>query len=100
MVLLRFPGIDTLSDDFKTLFANKGSCGGTLQLQVMDKAFKAHKSVLMARSSVLSAKFEHDSKKRGTFKTFPTVILNISTNSWSTFTVINWKAFHSQAFFI
>lgn len=64
MILLLFSGLDLLSDNFKNLLANRGSCDVTLQ--VKDKTFKAHKAVLMARSSIFSAMFEHETKENAT----------------------------------
>lgn len=56
--------LDTLSENFKSLFLNKDSCDTTLL--VMDREFKAHKTVLMARSSVFAAMFLHETSEKQT----------------------------------
>lgn len=52
------PELDALSESFKTLFADEDSCD--VILRVEDKEFRAHKTVLMARSTVFAAMFQHD----------------------------------------
>ena len=52
-----------MSKNFKELF-DKESCDVTLKIQ--DKEYKAHRSVLMARSSVLAANFKYDTLERQT----------------------------------
>lgn len=63
-ILLLFSELDTLSEDFRSLFLNKESCDTTLL--VMDKEYKAHKTVLMARLTVFAAMFLHDTSEKQT----------------------------------
>lgn len=56
--------MEKLSDNFKHLFGDKETCDVTLK--VMDKEYKAHRSVLIARSSVFAATFKHDTLERQT----------------------------------
>lgn len=56
--------MDTLSENFKDLFDDKETCDTTLKIK--DKEFKAHRSVLIARSSVFAATFKHDTLERQT----------------------------------
>ena len=53
-----FSGLETLSENFKDFFDNKESCDVTLK--VKDKEYKAHRIILMARSSVFAANFSHN----------------------------------------
>lgn len=53
-----------LSNDFKALLANEETCDTTLKLG--DKQFKVHRAVLMARSRVFSAMFQHDMLEKQT----------------------------------
>lgn len=62
--LLLFSELDVLSDNFKDLSTNKVSCDTVLQ--VKDREFKAHKTILMARSSVFAAMFQHDTLEKQT----------------------------------
>ena len=47
-----------MSENFKELFDNKENSDVTFKVQ--DKEYKAHRLVLMARSSVFAATFKHD----------------------------------------
>lgn len=62
--LFLFSELDTLSDNFKSLFVNKDNCDTTLY--VMDKEYKAHRAVLIARSSVFAAMFQHETTEKQT----------------------------------
>lgn len=53
-----------LSENFKSLSKNKDSCD--VILKVKEKEFRAHKVILMARSSVFAAMFEHDTAEKQT----------------------------------
>lgn len=53
-----------MSDNFKSLLLNKESCDTTLL--VKDKEYKAHRAVLMARSSVFAAMFQHETSEKQT----------------------------------
>lgn len=64
MFFLFFSGFDTLSENFKNLFGLKESCDTTLDLK--DVKFRAHRTVLMARSSVFSAMFQHETSEKQT----------------------------------
>lgn len=61
---LFFSGTDTLSENFKCLFSNKETCDVTLH--VMDKDYQAHKAILIARSSVFAAMFQHPMSEKQT----------------------------------
>lgn len=56
--------MDKLSEDFLDLFGQKENCDVTLK--VKDKEYKAHRSVLIARSSVFAATFKHDKLEKQT----------------------------------
>lgn len=62
--LFLFTDLDALSENFKNLYLNKESCDTTLL--VMGKEYKAHRTVLMARSSVFSAMFLHETSEKQT----------------------------------
>lgn len=51
-----------MSKNFKDLFGDKETCDTTLK--VKDKEFKAHRSVLIARSTVFAATFKHDTLEK------------------------------------
>lgn len=53
-----------MSENFKILLSDKESCDTTLK--VKEKEYKAHRSVLIARSSVFAATFKHDTLERQT----------------------------------
>lgn len=59
-----------MSQNFKDLFGYTDTCDVTLK--VKDKEYKAHRSVLIARSSVFAATFKHDTLEK------QTGIINIS----------------------
>lgn len=59
---LLFSELDTLSENFESLFCNKDSCDTTLNVQ--DKEYKAHRAVLIARSSVFAAMFQHETTEK------------------------------------
>lgn len=56
--------LDKLSENFRDLFNDKETCDVTLK--VTDKEYKAHRSVLIARSSVFAATFKHNLLERRT----------------------------------
>lgn len=62
--LFLFTELDTLSENFKSLYHNKDSCDTIIN--VVDKEFKAHRAVLMARSSVFAAMFTHETTEKKT----------------------------------
>lgn len=51
-----------MSENLKSLSLNKEICDVTLNVQ--DKEYKAHKAILIARSSVFAAMFQHDSSEK------------------------------------
>ena len=53
-----------MSANFKDLYGDKETCDVTLKVQ--DREFKVHSQVLMARSSVFSATFKHDTLEKQT----------------------------------
>lgn len=59
-----------MSENFKSLFSSKGNCDTTVHVQ--DKEYKAHRAVLIARSSVFAAMFQHETTEK------LTGIINIS----------------------
>lgn len=59
-----FSELDTLSENFKSLFGNKDSCDTTLF--VMGKEYNAHRAVLIARSPVFAAMFKHETREKQT----------------------------------
>lgn len=63
-LLIFLSELNKLSENFKDLFANKETCDVTFK--VKDKEYKAHRSVLIARSSVFAATFRHNTLERQT----------------------------------
>lgn len=63
-MLFSFSEFDTLAENFKHLFGLKESCDTTRH--VKDVEFSAHRAVLMARSSVFSAMFLHETSEKQT----------------------------------
>lgn len=63
-LLFLFSELETLSENFKSLLFNKESCDTTLL--VKGKEYKAHRAVLMARSSVFHAMFQHETSEKQT----------------------------------
>lgn len=61
---LLFLELNTLSENFKSLFADKGSCD--VIFRVNDQEFNVHKAVLIARSTVFASMFHHDSSETQT----------------------------------
>lgn len=59
-----FSELETLSENFKSLLLNKESCDTTLF--VKDKEYKAHRVILIARSSVFGAMFQHETSEKQT----------------------------------
>lgn len=55
---------DVLSNNFKDLFINQDCCDAVLQVQ--DKEFKAHRTVLIARSTVFAGMFKHHTSEKQT----------------------------------
>ncbi|GBN87873.1 Speckle-type POZ protein B [Araneus ventricosus] len=56
--------IGTLTDDMKTLYADKKLFD--VNLRVKEKSLPAHKAVLASRSPVFRAMFEHDTREKNT----------------------------------
>lgn len=56
--------MDTLSENFKDLFSNTESSDTILHVQ--GKEYKAHRAVLIARSSVFAAMFLHETSEKQT----------------------------------
>lgn len=54
--------LETLSENLKSLSVDKENCDVTLQVQ--DKEYSAHKAILIARSSVFAAMFQHETSEK------------------------------------
>lgn len=63
-ILFLFLELETLSENFKSLFTHKDTCD--VILRVKERDFHAHKTVLMARSNVFASMFHHDSLENQT----------------------------------
>ena len=63
-LLYLFSELDTLSENLKSFYAYKESCDTTFY--VKDKEFKAHRAILMARSPVFAAMFQHETLEKQT----------------------------------
>lgn len=74
-----FLGHGQLSEDFKNLFKSKESTD--VVLNVREKTYLAHKSILGARSPVLAAMFRHDMEEK------KTGIVNISDSDPEAFNI-------------
>ena len=64
MLKFLFSELDTLSENFKNLFLKKEGCDTILH--VVDKEYKAHRAILIARSSVFAAMFVHETAEKQT----------------------------------
>lgn len=61
-LFIYFSELETLSDNLKCLSADKDNCDVTLHVQ--EKQYRAHKAILVARSSVFAAMFQHDTAEK------------------------------------